>query len=99
MHKKHTELTTKTLTLATARYGTLAPQIELTTPKGTHYRALSAAAHRLAADIETQTPRSERWNVNIELSSDNRAYVSLELMTGSAEEAERGMALLRTLVA
>ena len=84
-------LTTK---LTTARYGTLQPQIEVRLPKGTHYRALNATLHRLAADIECATPENEGWVVTTEFFCDDRGVIALELADGTAAEAQRGMAIL-----
>jgi hypothetical protein len=42
-----------------SRYGTPEPQIALRFPKGTSYRVVKAALHKLAAEIELATPASE----------------------------------------
>lgn len=80
-----------------SRYGTPEPQIALRFPKGTSYRVVKAALHWLAAEIELATPVSERWCVNTEdYNESGRVY--LELADSTPGEAERGMALLKTLV-
>ena len=90
-------LATKTVSQGESRYGTPEPQIALRFPKGTSYRVVKAALHNLAADVELATPASERWCVNIEdFNESGRVY--LELADATPAEAERGMALLKTLV-
>jgi hypothetical protein len=59
-------LATKTVSQGESRYGTPEPQIALRFPKGTSYRVVKAALHKLAAEIELATPASERWCVNTE---------------------------------
>ena len=44
--------TTKTVSQGESRYGTAEPQIEIRLPKGTSHRLVSAALHKLAADVE-----------------------------------------------
>jgi hypothetical protein len=74
------------------------PQIALRFPKGTSYRVVKAALHRLAAEIELATPASERWCVNTEdFNQSGRVY--LELADATPAEAGRGMALLKKLLA
>jgi len=67
------------------------------------YRVVKAALHKLpaaielAAGIELATPASERWCVNAEdFSKIGRAY--RELAEATPDEAERGLAVLKTLV-
>jgi hypothetical protein len=60
---------TKTVSQGESRYGTPEPQIALRFPKGTSYRVVKAALHKLAAEIELATPASERWCVNTGCSS------------------------------
>jgi hypothetical protein len=79
-----------------SRYGTPEPQIALRFPKGTNYRVLKAALHKLAADVELATPASERWCVNTE-DFNKSGRVCLELADATPAEAERGMALLTKL--
>ena len=59
---------------------------------------MSAAIHKLAADLELATPERERWSVPTETFYDARGRVYLELADATPAEAERGMALLKTLV-
>ena len=49
-------LATKTVSQGESRYGTPEPQIALRFPKGTSYRVVKAALHKLAAEIELATP-------------------------------------------
>jgi hypothetical protein len=65
--------------------------------KGTSYRVVKAALHKLAAEIELATPAGERWCVNTEdFNESGRVY--LELADATPAEAARGMALLEELV-
>jgi hypothetical protein len=50
---KNTQATT--VSQGESRYGTPEPQIALRFPKGTSYRVVKAALHRLAAEIELAT--------------------------------------------
>jgi hypothetical protein len=47
---------TKTVSQCESRYGKPEPQIALRFPKGSSYRVVKAALHRLAAEIELATP-------------------------------------------
>lgn len=90
-------LATTTVSQGESRYGTPEPQIALRFPKGTNYRVVKAALHKLAADIELATPASERWCVNTEdYNESGRVY--LELAEATPGEAERGMAMLKRVV-
>jgi hypothetical protein len=92
---KNTQATT-TVSPGESRYGTAEPQIALRFPKGTSYRVVKAALHKLAADVELATPANERWCVNTEdFNESGRVY--LELADVTPVEAARGMALLRKL--
>ena len=59
---------------------------------------MSAALHKLAADVELATPERERWIVQTESFYDARGRVYLELADATPAEAERGMAMLRKLL-
>jgi hypothetical protein len=88
---------TKTVSQGESRYGTPEPQIALRFPKGTSYRVVKAALHKLAAEIELATPASERWCVNTEdFNESGRVY--LELADAMPAEAARGIAVLRKLL-
>ncbi len=88
---------TKTVSQGESRYGTPEPQIALRFPKGTSYRVVKAALHKLAAEIELATPASERWCVNTEdFNESGRVY--LELADATPVEAARGLAMLTKLV-
>ncbi len=89
---------TKTVSQGESRYGTAEPQIEIRLPKGTSHRLVSAALHKLAADVELATPERERWIVQTESFYDARGRVYLELADATPAEVERGMAMLRKLV-
>jgi hypothetical protein len=93
---KNTQTAT-TVSQGESRYGTPEPQLALRFPKGTSYRVVKAALHKLAAEIELATPASERWCVNTEDFNDG-GRVYLELADATPAEAERGMALLKKLV-
>jgi len=89
--------TTKTVSQGESRYGTPEPQIALRFPKGTSYRVVKAALHKLAAEIELATPGTERWCVNTEdFNESGRVY--LELADATPAEAARGMAFITKLV-
>lgn len=85
--------------LGESRYGTAQPRLEVEVPRDTHYRAIHTVLHRLAADVNAATPEREQWLVQIEVTSDIRGRVYLELSEASPAEAERGMALLRAVLA
>ncbi len=85
-------------TAGESRYGTAEPQIEIRLPKGTSHRLVSAALHKLAADVELATPERERWVVQTESFYDARGRVYLELADATPAEADRGLAVLRKLV-
>jgi len=84
---------------AASRYGTPEPQIEVRTPKGTHFRKLRATLHMLAAEAELATPAGEGWVVQTDATSDERGRIYLELADGNEQEAARGLELLRRLCA
>ena len=88
---------TKTVSQGESRYGTPEPQIEIRLPNGTSHRLVSAALHKLAADVELATPERERWIVQTESFYDARGRVYLELADATPAEAARGMAMLRKL--
>jgi hypothetical protein len=89
---------TKTVSQGASRHGNPQPQIELRLPQGTSHRLLSAALHKLAADVELATPEQELWVVQTESFCDARGRVYLELADATPAETERGMALLEKLV-
>lgn len=83
--------TTKTVSQGESRYGSPEPQIALRFPKGTSYRVVKAALHKLAADVELATPvNTEEFNES------GRVY--LELADATPAEAARGTAMLTKLV-
>ena len=93
---KNTQATT-TVSQGETLYGTPEPQIALRFPKGTSYRVVKAALHKLAADVELATPANERWCVNTEeFNESGRVY--LELADATPAEAARGTAMLTKLV-
>ena len=93
---KNTQATT-TVSQCETLYGTPEPQIALRFPKGTSYRVVKAALHKLAADVELATPANERWCVNTEeFNESGRVY--LELAEATPAEAARGTAMLTKLV-
>jgi len=94
---KNTQAATTTVSQGESRYGTPEPQIALRFPKGTSYRVVKAALHKLAADVELATPANERWCVNTEeFNESGRVY--LELADATPAEAARGTAMLTKLV-
>jgi hypothetical protein len=89
---------TKTVSQGESRYGSPEPQIEIRLPKETSHRFVSAALHKLAAEVELATAERERWIVQTESFYDARGRVYLELADATPAEAARGMAMLRKLV-
>ncbi|WP_232293717.1 hypothetical protein [Stigmatella aurantiaca] len=60
---------------------------------------MSALLHTFAANLELNTPTSERWVVQSErLSEPNHGRIYLELAEGDHAEAMRGMMLLNALL-
>ena len=88
-------LATINVELAASRYGTPIPTLRVSMPKTAHHRHLAVALHQIAADLELAIPSNEGWPVTVETSSDYRGAIVLELLNGTAEEAERAMAVLR----
>jgi hypothetical protein len=80
------------------RYGTR-PEVEVRFPRGTPTRNVTAGLYSLAALVELATPPHERWLVGVDTSDDEVAHVHLELMDDTDEEAARGLALLKRVVA
>jgi hypothetical protein len=89
---------TTTISQGEGEYGTPEPQLEIRFPKSAHHRQVSAAIHKLAAEVELATPEHERWIVETETLYEGRGRVYLELADGTPAEAERGMAMLKKLV-
>lgn len=59
---------------------------------------MSAALHKLSAEVELATPERERWIVQTESFYDARGRLYLEFADATPAEAERGMAMLKKLV-
>jgi len=79
-------------------YGTPQPTIRVHTARSVPHRRLSAMLHFLASSVEVATPPGEQWSPHISLGSSESGCVALELMHGTDAEAERGIALLRSVV-
>jgi hypothetical protein len=88
---------TLTVELAASRYGTPAPTLGVTMPRTAHHRHLAVALQLIAAELELAIPTSETWPVTVETSSDYRGTITLELVKGTAEEADRAMAVLKAV--
>ncbi len=86
------------LAIADSAYGSRVPRLTVVFGRGVPHRLMNAALHALAAEAEMATPAHEKWGVQIESGRD-RGWLDLELDTGSDAEAERGLALLRKVVA
>jgi len=86
-----------TVSLAESGSGLAEPQIQIHLPKGSTIRELSAALHAQAARVELATPPTERWLVQIESFRANIGRVFLELATTTPQEADGGLALLRSV--
>jgi hypothetical protein len=89
---------TVTVSIAHSRYGTAQPQVEVSFPRGTHFRAVRAALYTLAAKIESATPARERWVAEVDAFGDECGRVYLELLDANDSEAKRGLALLNKVV-
>ena len=93
---KNPQATTK-VSQVESRYGNPEPQVALRFPKGTHFRVVKAALHKLAAEVELATPAGERWCVQVDdYNESGRVY--LELADATPAEAARAMAMLKKLV-
>lgn len=90
---------TFTAEIGESRYGTLQPRVLVSATRGTSPRRISPVLHLIAAAVETATAGSERWAVQVSMQSDELGWVWLDLMEGDDAEAERGLALLRAIVA
>ncbi len=87
---------TTTVSQVENRYGSPEPQVAQRFPKGTHYRVVKAALHKLTAKIELATPAGESWCVQVDdYSESGRVY--LELADAMPAETARGMAMLQKL--
>lgn len=73
-----------------SRYGTAESQIEIRLPKGTSHRLVSAALHKLVADVELATPEREREIVQTESFYDARGRVYLDWPTQRQPRASGG---------
>ncbi|WP_338869460.1 hypothetical protein [Myxococcus stipitatus] len=90
--------TRMSLTLAKSQYGTAQPQLDICLPPGAPHRQLSALLHALAANLELNTPTSERWLIRHDCcTGPNHGRIYLELAEGDEAEALRGMMLLDTV--
>lgn len=81
--------------LRESRYGTPQPALQLSFPRSTHHRHVAAAQHLVAALIEVATPATGAWGVYVDWGGDASGWVWLELVDGTAAEAERAMVVLR----
>ncbi len=91
------KIATINVAFASSRYGTPTPTLYVTMPKTCSHRETSAAIHMLAAEIELAIPASETWPVTVEHAGDYVGTVSVELIKGTAEEAERAMGVLKKI--
>jgi hypothetical protein len=99
MTKKLMRGATLTARLGESQYGTPEPCIEVRFLDQVRYRVRSAALHALAAEIEAATAATDHWCVELADGNYESGRVWLELADGTGEEAERGMALLRRVLA
>ena len=86
------------VSLAHSRYGTPQPQVELSYPRGTHYRVVRAALYALAAKVEMATATTDNWVVEVDAAGDLTGRVYLDLVKADDAETKRGLALLRKVV-
>lgn len=88
------------VTLAQSRYGFPEPRIEVRFARGTSFRRVHAALHRLAAAVELATPEREGWLVQmVPASAHDAGRVYLELFRATDEEAQRGLKVLKRVAA
>ncbi|MGH7298445.1 MAG: hypothetical protein ACRELB_26125 [Polyangiaceae bacterium] len=99
MTKKLTKGSTLAAVLSAGQYGTPQPQIEVRFPASMGYRLRTAALHCLAAEVEAAAPAGAHWNVEMVDGNYEAGFVYLELVDGTKEEADRGMAVLRQVIA
>jgi hypothetical protein len=99
MTKKLLKGATLTVLLGKSEYGTPEPRVEVRFPAEARYRVRSAALHALAAEIEAATPATDHWCVELADGNYESGRVWLELARGTGDEAERGLALLRSMLA
>ena len=98
-HDETTPATRWKVALGRDMFGTPKPQIEIVVRPGMHWRAIRAALHRVAAEVEVRSAVGDnRWAVQIEV-SEAGGLVNLELMSGSPAEVNRAMELLRAVAA
>ncbi len=94
-----TSAITKTVRLGTSRYGNPMPRIDVRAPRESHYRALAAELHELAAKAERETPANEHWCIQVERGGDDfNGWVYVELVGDTQTEADRAMELLKRVV-
>jgi hypothetical protein len=102
MNHRATEIQSMNVSLQASRAGLPEPQLELRLPPYTRVRVVMAELHKLACEVELETPDDAGWGVHLEL--DRRIFsaagrVFLELLDATEVEAARGMATLRRVMA
>jgi len=89
-----------TACLGTSSEGKPEPRIDFHMPAGVEYGTAMTWIEKVSGAVELATPNGERWEIYLgyfrEFSS---GRVLLELAEGTAAEAERAMAILRSVAA
>lgn len=89
---------TRKVMLSASQHGTPLPEVRVTTDGASHARAVRAALHELAAQVERAlSATTELWHVATVTVDDHCGFVCLELWEGTAAEAARAMALLHAV--
>ena len=102
MNRKTTEIEGMNVSLQATRAGRFEPQLELRLSPNTPVRVVMAELHKLACEVELESPDEEGWCVFLELDPDicspaGRVY--LDLLYNTEVEAARGLATLRSVMA
>lgn len=88
-----------TVRVSASDFGTPRPEVVVTMPAGTPYRALRAQLHEVAAEVErTLAPTREGWVVELRRVDDYVGAVHLELMHGTAAEVDRAKVVLAAVL-
>ena len=99
-HRARTTNPTLSIETVTNEYGLPEPSIRIELSPETHWRFVKAGMHLVAARVELLSV-AERWCVQTRTndSYDYMGRVYLELADGTPAECERGLAVLRAVVA
>jgi hypothetical protein len=79
-------------------YGTPTPTLWVTAQPELAPRQLAALLHWLAMWAELKSSVSDRWVISIDVTGDRSGKLSIETLSGTGSEAQRGMALLQSVI-